>query len=92
MWRRVALSAVASFVEVPHDRLAPETLAALLEEYASRDGTDYGECEVPLAERRARLERQLQDRELVLLYDNASDSWDLLPAQRARALTAVAGP
>jgi uncharacterized protein YheU (UPF0270 family) len=77
---------VASFLQVPPERIAADTLAALLEEFASRDGTDYGEREVPLAERRLQLEHQLRDGELALLYDSASECWDIVPRQRAREL------
>jgi len=77
---------VASFLRIPPERVPPETLAALLEEYASRDGTDYGEREVPLAEKCAALSRQLASGELQLLFDVDSENWDLLPRDRARDL------
>jgi uncharacterized protein YheU (UPF0270 family) len=77
---------VASFLRIPPERVPPETLAALLEEYASRDGTDYGEREVPLAEKREALSRQLAAGDLQLLFDIDSESWDLVPRDRARDL------
>jgi hypothetical protein len=77
---------VASFLRIPRERIPPETLAALLEEYASRDGTDYGEREVPLAEKREALSRQLTAGELELLFDIDSESWDLVSRERAREL------
>jgi uncharacterized protein YheU (UPF0270 family) len=77
---------VASFLRIPPQRVPPETLAALLEEYASRDGTDYGEREVPLAEKREALSRQLAAGELELLFDVDSESWDLVARERARDL------
>ncbi|MCB1699151.1 MAG: YheU family protein, partial [Halioglobus sp.] len=39
---------MANFVAVPVERLQPDVLQALLEEFASRDGTDYGERELSL--------------------------------------------
>ena len=33
---------MANFLEIPPSRLEQDTLQALLEEFASRDGTDYG--------------------------------------------------
>lgn len=77
---------MASFLRIPRERIPPETLAALLEEYASRDGTDYGEREVPLAEKREALSRQLTAGELELLFDIDSESWDLVSRERAREL------
>ncbi len=77
---------MAQFVEVPCQRLAPATLDALLQEYASRDGTDYGLVEQSLQEKVAMLRVQLQDRSLALLYDAASEQWDLLPREQAADL------
>lgn len=79
---------MAEFLRVPPERLNPETLQGLLEEFASRDGTDYGERETPLDARVDRLRRQLQAGDLQLLFDAASESWDLLRADDARRLLA----
>ena len=35
------------FVEVPCERLEPEILRNLIEEYIERDGTSYGVTEIP---------------------------------------------
>ena len=82
---------MADFVEVPIDRVPADSLAGLLEEYASRDGTDYGERETPLAQRVAQLHTRLAAGELRLLYDAASEQWDILPVDKARQLLG-AGP
>ena len=77
---------MASFVRVPVDRVAGDTLDALLEEYASRDGTDYGERETPLAERVYQLRDQLARGDSALLYDLDSENFDLVRADTARDL------
>ena len=77
---------MAEFVEVPLKRLEPDVLQALLEDYASRDGTDYGEREFTLAEKVQKLQRQLQAQELLLLYDTQSEQWDLVPRDQAELL------
>lgn len=77
---------MADFVVVPLQRLQPDVLQALLEEYASRDGTDYGEREIPLAEKVDQLRQQLQSEQLLLLYDADSEQWDLLPRAQAEVL------
>jgi uncharacterized protein YheU (UPF0270 family) len=74
---------VARFLEVPTGRLAPDTLTALLEEYASRDGTDYGEREHTLEEKVGRLRRLLTRGDLVVLYDSETEYWDLADRERA---------
>lgn len=77
---------MAEFVLVPAQRLQADVLQALLEEYASRDGTDYGERECTLEEKVAQLLRQLRTDELQILYDVDSEQWDLLPRAQADQL------
>jgi len=62
--------------------MAPDTLAAMLEEYASRDGTDYGARELSLDEKVAQLRAQLSSGHLVIVYDAASEHWDLLAEEQ----------
>jgi uncharacterized protein YheU (UPF0270 family) len=77
---------LAQFVHVPPDRVAGELLTALLEEFASRDGTDYGLRERSLEEKVSVLKRQLDAGELFLVCDLDSEQWDLCSAERAREL------
>ena len=74
---------MAPFLEIPAGRLEPEVLAALLEEFASRDGTDYGEVETVMARRVAQLRGRLDRGEMALLYDSESEIWDLVSRDRA---------
>jgi uncharacterized protein YheU (UPF0270 family) len=77
---------VAQFVQVPLERLAPDLLDAMLEEFASRDGTDYGMRERSLEEKVHNLKRQLGDGELMVVCDLDSEQWDLCSPQRLREL------
>jgi uncharacterized protein YheU (UPF0270 family) len=79
---------MTQFVEVPPQRLQADVLQALLEEYASRDGTDYGERELSLEQKVDSLRTQMQRRELLIVFDAVSEQWDLLSAERARELLA----
>ncbi|MCY4425836.1 MAG: YheU family protein [Halieaceae bacterium] len=72
---------MAEFVEVPIGQLSDEAYTALLEEFASRDGTDYGEVEMSLAGKVNHLKRQLECGDIGLVYDLDSAQWDFLPAQ-----------
>jgi uncharacterized protein YheU (UPF0270 family) len=77
---------MARFVEVPPARLDEEVLQALLEEFASRDGTDYGDRELSLEQKVLDLRRQLRQRGLLLLFDSESETWDLLEREHAESL------
>ena len=77
---------MTQFVEVPPQRLQADILQALLEEYASRDGTDYGERELSLEQKVDSLRAQMQRRELLIVFDVDSEQWDLLPRLQAEQL------
>jgi len=77
---------MAKFVAVPLQRLEADVLQALLEEFASRDGTDYGERELTLEQKVGELRMQLGRGELTLLYETDSEQWDLLPEDQASQL------
>jgi len=77
---------MAQFVAVPLERLQAEVLQALLEEFATRDGTDYGERELNLAEKVERLQQQLRASDLHILYDLDCEQWDLVPRAQAELL------
>jgi uncharacterized protein len=77
---------MAQFVAIPPARLQAQTLQALLEEFASRDGTDYGWREQSLDEKVAQLRRGLEGGALTLLYDSESEHWDLLEREQAARL------
>lgn len=77
---------MAEFVLVPPTRLQADVLRALLEEYASRDGTDYGEREYTLDEKVEHLHSQLRTGDLCILYDLDSEQWDLVMRVQAEQL------
>jgi len=54
---------------IPHRELSPEALQAIIEEFITREGTDYGEVEMPLAKKVAHAKRQLDEGRCFILYD-----------------------
>ena len=67
---------------VPWREIAPETLDSLIEEYVTRDGTDYGEREVPLVERVNQVRRRLQSGEAVIWFEEADESINILSREQ----------
>ena len=55
---------------IPHKQLTPEALQGLIEEFVSRDGTDYGEREIPLAVKVDQVRKQLDQGVSVIVYDD----------------------
>ncbi|MBS0014674.1 MAG: YheU family protein [Desulfobacterales bacterium] len=67
-----------SFVIIPYDRLSPETLYGVVEEFVTRDGTDYGEREVTLEVKISQIINQLKSNEAVIAFDQESQSCNIV--------------
>jgi uncharacterized protein YheU (UPF0270 family) len=61
-------------IVVPYTELAPELLHAVVESFVLREGTDYGEKEVSLEAKVARVLAQLRKGEAKILFDPESES------------------
>lgn len=64
---------------VPISELSPDTLYNLVESFVLREGTDYGELEVPLETKVAQVITQLKAGELTLLYSELHESVNIVP-------------
>lgn len=72
-------------VVVPPERLPADVLHRLVEEFVTRDGTDYGAVERTLEQRMRDVTRQLERGEVVIVYDPASETANILPRRSLRA-------
>ena len=70
---------------IPHQELSPDALQALVEEFVTRSGTDYGSSEASLAEKVAQVLRQLENGEAVIVFDPAMEACNITTAAQARA-------
>lgn len=75
-------------VLVPWDRLSPAALRSVTEEFVTREGTEYGEHDVPLEDKVAQVRRQLERGEVVVLFDLKTETVNLATAREARAALA----
>lgn len=66
---------------IPYQDLNPDTLQALIEAFVLREGTDYGDSDLSLAEKVALVQTQLQRGTVVICYSEQEESVDLLNAQ-----------
>ena len=67
---------------VPWQQINPDTLHQLLEEFASRDGTDYGEYETSLEDKVVQLEIQLKQKRILVVYSELHESINIVPAEQ----------
>ena len=73
-------------IEIPADRLAPELLDAVIEEFVLREGTDYGELEAPLDSKITQVRRQIASGQVVIVFDPDSETCNLLTRQQFQQL------
>ncbi len=64
---------------IPPEKLATESLRGIVESFIIRDATDYGETELDLDEKVNRLLPQVISGEVVIVYDEDSESVNLIP-------------
>jgi len=72
-----------SALEIPWRELSAEALQGVIEEFVTREGTEYGLREVALATKVADVRRQLERGEVVLFFDADSASCQLLRREEA---------
>lgn len=65
-------------VLIPQDALSPDVLTSLLQEFASRDGTDYGEIEVNLETKVRQLEKLLNTNEAFIMFDSVFETTQVI--------------
>jgi len=61
-------------VDVPYTELQPDLLQAVIESFVLREGTDYGEKELSLEDKVARVIAQLKRGEARIIFDPETDS------------------
>lgn len=66
------------FMIIPPNQLNPDTLQSVLEEFISREGTDYGEHELSLEEKVARLRPQVMHGEVLIVFDEFLETLTLM--------------
>ena len=69
---------------IPPNQLSAEALQGVLEEFIGREGTDYGEEELSLEEKVARLRLQVTRGEVVIVYDEFFETLTLMRREDVR--------
>jgi len=64
-------------MDIPHDAISPEALRGLIEEFVSRDGTDYGAREVSFEAKCEQVRGLLRQGKIKVVFDAETESCDL---------------
>lgn len=73
-----------SLVVVPWQRLSEHVLESVISEFVTREGTDYGHVEIPLAQKIIEVKRQLERGLVLVLFDARCESVNLVTADEWR--------
>ncbi len=65
-------------VIVPHGSLSAEALTNLIDDFITREGTDYGEREYSAEEKRASVQQKLDKGAVLIVFDPESESVNLV--------------
>jgi uncharacterized protein YheU (UPF0270 family) len=79
-------------VRVPHTELSPEALRGVIESFVLREGTEYGEHEFSLEQKRAHVLRQLERGEAQILFDPNTGTIDIIVQESTRSPAPSAVP
>ena len=68
---------------IPYQMLETETLQRLLEDFVTRDGTDYGDQEIPTATKVEQVRNQLKKQEAFVVFDEVTESVSVMGKEQA---------
>lgn len=73
-------------IEIPREKLSPEIIDALIEEFVLREGTDYGAVEISLLKKKEQVEKQLSKGDIKIVFDFQTQSATLVTMQEYKRL------
>lgn len=65
-------------IVVPRDRLSDEALTGVIDDFILREGTDYGQSDVALEDKRAAVLRQLERGDATIVFDPTTETVSLI--------------
>ncbi|MAC29752.1 MAG: hypothetical protein CMN31_02450 [Sandaracinus sp.] len=71
---------------IPWERLSPDALAGVIEEFVTREGTEYGWEDVDLPAKVAQVKRQLAKGEVLVLFDGDARTVNLATRREVERL------
>jgi uncharacterized protein YheU (UPF0270 family) len=69
-------------MEVPWQKLSPQALRGVVEEFITREGTDYGDVIYSLDQKVQHVMAQIRRGEAVIVFDDETETCNILPRKR----------
>ena len=76
---------------IPPEKLSHDTLQAVIEEFVTREGTDYGEVEVSMETKIDQVKKDLVSGKAVLLFDRQDQACRIMSREDPRIKGIVGG-
>jgi hypothetical protein len=67
-------------IEIPLDRIDPDTLRRMVEEFVTREGEEAGDSAYTLEEKVGQVLRQLRTHTARVVFDATTGSWNIVTA------------
>jgi uncharacterized protein YheU (UPF0270 family) len=67
--------------EIPLERINPETLRRMVEEFVTRDWSELADSEYTMDEKVDQVLQQLHDKRARIVYDSTTESWNVIPSR-----------
>jgi uncharacterized protein YheU (UPF0270 family) len=71
-------------IVVPHTELSSDALSGVIESFVLREGTDYGERDIPFETKVLQVRRQLERGEAEIVFDPNTESVSIAIAKQSR--------
>lgn len=65
-------------IDVPYERLDPETLRNVIQEFVTRDGADWGEAGGTLEDKVGQVMQQLRSRKVKIVFELNSETTNIV--------------
>ena len=72
-------------VDVPLDRINPETLRKMVEEFVTREWSDLSDADCTFEDKVEQVMQQLKDHRIKVVFDLTSETCNIVPADTVRS-------
>ena len=69
-------------IEVPYERIDPDTLVRMIEEFVTRDGVDWGDVGCSLEDKVHQVLQQLRNRKVVVVFGHTSQTANFVVSRK----------
>jgi uncharacterized protein YheU (UPF0270 family) len=65
-------------IDIPLDRIKPETLVNMVKEFVTREWADFGDSDFTLDDKVEQVLQQLKDKKVKVVFDLTSETWNIV--------------